>query len=114
MSSLPIQFALEADAEIEDCYAHIAAESSVAAERFQEALSQAFERISTHPGIGAEWSAIAQAVPGIRRWAVRGFPNHLILYRVMPERIDVVALLHGARDLGQVFTSARQANLDEY
>jgi len=39
---------------------------------------------------------------GIRSWAVGGFPNHLIYYRVHPDAVIVLAVLHGARDIGSI------------
>ena len=33
------------------------------------------------------------------RGRVRGFPNHLIYYVPVPDGIDVLAIMHGARDV---------------
>lgn len=99
MSGLPLRFAIEADADVEECYAQIEAENPAAADRFAEALSRAFQLIGDHPRIGAECGALAKSAPGVRRWVVRGFSNYLLLYRVMPDRIEILACLHGARDL---------------
>jgi plasmid stabilization system protein ParE len=35
----------------------------------------------------------------IRTWRVPGFRNHLICYRATPDGIEVIAVVHGARDL---------------
>ncbi|MFC1707767.1 DDE-type integrase/transposase/recombinase [Planctomycetota bacterium] len=39
---------------------------------------------------------------GIRMWSIRGFKNHLIFYRPSPEGLDVVRVLHGARDIPRI------------
>jgi toxin ParE1/3/4 len=35
----------------------------------------------------------------IRVWAVKGFRNHLVFYRPIEEGIEVLTVLHGARNL---------------
>lgn len=37
--------------------------------------------------------------PEVRSWRVRGFPRHLIFYRALPDRVQILRVLHGARDL---------------
>ena len=36
---------------------------------------------------------------GIRVWRVKGFPRHLIFYRTIEGDVEIVRVLHGARDL---------------
>lgn len=36
---------------------------------------------------------------GIRFWPLRGFESYLVFYRVDEDDIDVVRILHGARDV---------------
>lgn len=36
---------------------------------------------------------------GVRSWPVEGFPNHLIFYLPLADGIDVLAVMHGARDI---------------
>ena len=36
---------------------------------------------------------------GVRSWGIRGFPNHLIFYRPTDDRIEVIRVLHAARDI---------------
>lgn len=40
---------------------------------------------------------------GIRRWKVKGFPNFLIFYRSTDEGVEIIRILHGARDLDAIF-----------
>jgi toxin ParE1/3/4 len=39
---------------------------------------------------------------GLRSFAVRDFGQHLVFYRPMDRGIEVLRVLHGARDLGVV------------
>jgi len=39
---------------------------------------------------------------GIQHWAVRGFESHLIFYRDTEEALEVIRILHGARELESI------------
>ena len=39
----------------------------------------------------------------VRSWPIGGFKNHLIFYRPAPHGIEVLRILHGARDLDAIF-----------
>ena len=40
---------------------------------------------------------------GLRSWRIRGFEHWLVFYRVTDEAVEVVRVLHGARDLEGLF-----------
>jgi toxin ParE1/3/4 len=40
--------------------------------------------------------------PEIHSWRVKGFRRYLVFYRVMPDRIQIWRVLHGARELHQI------------
>jgi toxin ParE1/3/4 len=43
------------------------------------------------------------ALTGMRSWPIRGFGNHLVFYRPTDDGIEILRVLHGARDLRRVF-----------
>jgi toxin ParE1/3/4 len=43
----------------------------------------------------------------LRIWRIDGFPNHLIFYRPIEGGIEIVRVLHGARDIDAVLESER-------
>ncbi|MEX1025024.1 MAG: type II toxin-antitoxin system RelE/ParE family toxin [Planctomycetota bacterium] len=43
------------------------------------------------------------ALAGLRSFPVKGFDKHLIFYRSTEHGIEVLRVLHGARDLGTIF-----------
>lgn len=51
------------------------------------------------PMIGIARTCRNPALTGLRMLPVRGFSRHLIFYRPMPDKIEIVRVLHGARDL---------------
>jgi len=74
-----------------------------AASAFVDASYDTFDFLARNPGIGRERSDLE--LPEVRSWRVKGFRRYLIFYRVMPGRIQIWRVLHGPRDLHQVFGS---------
>jgi toxin ParE1/3/4 len=73
-----------------------------AAARFLRALDQDIRRLGEMPGIGAERDFDDPALAGLRSLPVSDFTNYLIFYRIMPSEVQVLRVLHGARDLPSV------------
>ena len=77
----------------------VAADNPEAAGRFLSAAENAFELIRRHPGIGRLRSF---SLPGVRSWVVPEFGNYVIFYLPTKEDVQILAVLHGARDLSRV------------
>ncbi|MFN0057155.1 MAG: type II toxin-antitoxin system RelE/ParE family toxin [Planctomycetota bacterium] len=72
-------------------------------ERFIDALAQAYSVLVEQPDIGAPVSIVkSKQLAGIRKWAVPGFGKHLIFYYPRPGYVEIVRVLHGARDVGRI------------
>jgi len=67
--------------------------------RFIEAVDAAFRRLADTPEIGRLREFRNQRLAGLRSWPVPGFEKHLIFYRVDEESVEIVRVVHGARDL---------------
>jgi toxin ParE1/3/4 len=77
-----------------------------AAERFPSAVEQALRQIQKKPSIGSPRVFRNQALCGLRSWPVPGFENIRIYYlQPRPNLIRVLRVLHGKRDLDQIFSS---------
>jgi toxin ParE1/3/4 len=74
-------------------------DNPTAANAFLEAAYDTFEFLARNPGVGRQRSDLD--FPEIRSWRVSGFRRYLIFYRVLPDRIQIWRVLHGARDLHQ-------------
>lgn len=87
-----------ATADIDHAAAYLFEENSVAAVAFLDALEAAFTLLSEQPGIGS--TRYAHLLPGatLRMWSLNGFP-HLIFYLDRADTLEVIRVLHGARDL---------------
>jgi len=81
-----------ANRHVRDAYSYWAREKSVeAAETMLDRIFAAVELLPNHPEMGREGR-----IPGTRELVLRPTP-FLIAYRVRKEKIEIVALLHGAR-----------------
>ena len=90
----------QAEAEIDEIAKYIAARNLEAGKRFYDACENAFETLAEHPRIGAMRRVRTAKLKGLRSWPINGYDNYLIFYLPLAERgIDVLHVLHGARDL---------------
>jgi toxin ParE1/3/4 len=71
-----------------------------AADRFCDEVERSLQLLSTHPEIGS--LARFTRTTGIRKWRLQYFRHYLIFYRFREERVELIRLLHGARDLPRV------------
>jgi plasmid stabilization system protein ParE len=83
-----------ADLDLDDIWEFIAEDNISAADRWIEKLFDAFEALAQNPGMGHKREDLT-ASP-ILFWPVGAY---LILYRVQNERVEIVALTQGARDI---------------
>lgn len=85
--------------DIVACAVHIGRDSPQAADRFLDAVESACSQLPDYPRRGARYHWLER--PGLEiRWTlVPGFKNHLMFYEMREDVIDVIRVLHGARDL---------------
>ncbi len=84
----------EADSDLDDLWDYIAADNVDAADRLIAKLKDAFEALARHPGIGHKREDIS-SYP-VLFWAVG---NYLVVYRAEHRPVEIVAIVHGARDI---------------
>lgn len=74
-------------------------------ERSEQANSavQTFFALAETPGLGAIREFRKASLAGVRAWRVNGFPKYLIFYRVTPDGVSILRVLHAARDLEAIF-----------
>ena len=53
-------------------------------------------------GLGERWPSANPRLAGLRSWRIEGFEKHLIFYRPADDGIDIVRVIHAARDVGTV------------
>jgi toxin ParE1/3/4 len=95
--SLPVRRSNRADADLDEIWLHIAIDSVAAADRMIDRIEAAENRLGEFPQIG---QARPEIRAGLRHWPVG---NYLILYRLDDEALTIVRVVHGARDLPELF-----------
>jgi toxin ParE1/3/4 len=82
------------------------------AERFLKVAEETMGRLSAMPGMGRTWDSSLPHLSGIRVLPMpSGFRNYLIFYRPIEDGIEVLAIMHGARNLGAALES-RMRNVE--
>lgn len=90
----------QAQADLIDYFVYIAEDNLEAGERFLAAAEQAMQRLVEMPGMGRLRDDIDDSkLMGLRSWRIHGFENYLIFYRPVDAGIEVIRVIHGARDL---------------
>ncbi len=80
--------------DIAEIWTFIASDNPVAADKLEEALFAAFEKITLMPDIG-HWRRDLTDKP-VRFFTVKG--NYLVVYDPAAEPLQIIRVLHGARD----------------
>ncbi len=67
-------------------------------EKFLEFVEYAFAQLAITPNMGKVVLSLSD-MGTIRQWRIKNFNDYLIFYKVQEERVAVLRVLHGARDL---------------
>lgn len=94
---------LEALQDLIDISDYLAQNSPAAALRFLRAAEATFRRLHQFPRLGRPCLFRNPALHGVRRRMVGGWTRYLVYYRPTDTGIEVLRVLDGRRDLGQVF-----------
>ena len=79
--------------------------STSTSDRFINAVFTSLAGLAEMPGKGSPKQFRSRKLHGIRSWSVPGFRRFLILYRTLPEAIEVLAVVHGSRHLRRLLLS---------
>lgn len=93
----------EAVRDLDEQFEYLAEQSTDLAMRFVAAVRSSVQRLLDQPDLGVTRGFTHDELRDVRVWMVRGFPRHLIYYRPDPDGIEVIRLLHGARDIVALF-----------
>jgi toxin ParE1/3/4 len=84
----------ESLADLEEIWNFVAADQPAMADRVVDELFETFDRLASWPGAGHFRPDLTDAQ--VRFWPVRPY---LIVYRERADKIQIVAILHGSRDV---------------
>jgi toxin ParE1/3/4 len=92
-----VTISLPARNDLGEIWVHIAKDNSAAADRMLDRIRDLCELHAAHPGTGTSGD---QFHPGLRYFSVG---SYVIFFRGDAEGLLVVRVLHGARDLDEIF-----------
>jgi len=87
----------EALQDLQNIWDFIAVDNVDAADKLQDEFFDAFEELARHPGMGHKRADLTKR--DVRFWPTG---SYLIVYRDLPALLQIVAILHGARDIPEV------------
>ena len=94
---LPVEESEFIPCDLLDIVRYIRRDNPPAAVRFVDAFKSGVELLSRMPEIGRVRPDLG--TPETRSWRVKGFRKYLIFYEVKPDRVRLLRVLHGARDV---------------
>ena len=90
----------QADQDIDKQFAYLAKQASIdVALRLLEATQEAFQTLEQMPEMGVKRDFRNPALKGVRMWPIKGFQHYLVFYRPTDKGIEVIRILHTARDI---------------
>ncbi len=79
------------------------------AERFIDAAEATFLQLLASPDLGSPCAFQHVEATGLKVWRVKGFEKHLIFYRSDAKGIEIVRVLHSARDIDRILDQSDEA-----
>jgi toxin ParE1/3/4 len=96
---LPLRITPLASSDLIEIWSYVAEDSVANADAFIDKLYETIQSLAGNPGSGRHREELA---PGIQSFP---FGRYIIFYRVIPNAIEIVRVLHGARDIDALFES---------
>jgi toxin ParE1/3/4 len=84
--------------------AYIGTDNPEAASRFVPSLEETCTQLVALPGLGRVRQFRRKDLKGVRMVPVTGFESYLIFYAAVGKSIQVIRVLHAARDFPTIFT----------
>src|SRR5215204_5138152 len=94
----------QAERDIEECFVFIAEDDLDKGVYFLAAVEDSLEQLAEFPLLGKQRNFADNRFQNVQMWRVKGNENYLIFYTVEENRIEVIRVLHGARDIEYLFS----------
>ena len=100
---LPLDIAEEARFDIAEIGCYFAQKAPEVEGRFYLAFDKTICRLASSPNLGERCRFRNPKTQDMRVWQVDGFSDYLIFYRSKDDVLQILRVIHGARDYGQIF-----------
>lgn len=94
----------QAERDLEECFVYIAEDSLGIGIKFLDAFEKSVEQLAEFPFMGKVLELKNNELREMRVWHVTGFNVYLIFYTPRPQTIEIVRVLHAARDIGNLLS----------
>lgn len=101
-----------ADADLDEHAAFIAADSVEQAIRFLDCVQSTYKLILDDPSRWALFGFVHPTLQHMRKRSVIGFAKHLVFYRIDADTVEIVRVLHGARDIPALFEEGQDGPIE--
>ncbi len=88
-----------ADRDIDEQLVYLAKQDQHIATRFLDSVERTCQLLAESPDRGFRWDQDNAIDRGIHVWSVQGFPKVLVFYRPIEQGVEIIRVLHGARDI---------------
>lgn len=78
---------------------YIAEDNLDASDRFLAAAEETFKQLAKMPGMGKLNQFYNPNLADVRQQAVKGFQKYLVFYRPTDSGVEILRVIHGARDI---------------
>jgi len=85
--------------DVVEIYTRIARDNPGVAERFVAAFESQTKFLARNPGAGGMIEPEPARYPRARSWPLTGYRNYLLIFRPVDAGVEVVRVMHGARDI---------------
>lgn len=92
-----VVFSPASELDLDEIWLNVALESPSAADRLVDAIGSRAAQLATFPELGPARPDIAEGMRVLTQAA------YLVLYRVTDKQVEIVRVIHGARDLSELF-----------
>lgn len=82
-----------------DLATYIAEDNLDASDRFLVAAEETFKQVAKTPGIGKLSQLSNPNLADVRQQAIKGFRKYLVFYRPTDSEVEILRVIHGARDI---------------
>ena len=96
-------------ADLEEQAEYIRRSNPRAALRFLDAAEATFRMLASMPGLGQGHESENPLYQDLRCFPISKFRAHVVYYKPLADGIIVIRVVHGARDLDQVFGQEDEA-----
>jgi toxin ParE1/3/4 len=91
--------------DLEELGVFIGKDNPAAAGEVVRQLRLSFEQLAPMPQLGRIVTKIKTSEE-LRMWLSPAFRNYLIFYRELPDGVEIVRVLHGARDIKRILENS--------